>query len=293
MFSEGFCDAMFESSFDSTSTDFNFSNSPWNNCDYSDGFYAMADSTQVYQTNTWKSIPLISWTSTERLHWMCNEATNNNRNYEEIKLHNFVDIANDAFLDLTSDEFISLSESEEDGQMLFKAKETLIRNNQQLNYAQNRNELQHCHREVLQERPEERPHRVSFSSTDRSIFEKPRRQKLGEKRGPGRPPNPKKRMGKLWEFLQNLLLDDKTCPSLIKWENYQERTFKFVQSEKVAKLWGGRKNNDSMNYEKLSRAMRYYYRSKVLLPVAGKRLVYKFGPASTGWKMENPILEQS
>lgn len=28
---------------------------------------------------------------------------------------------------------------------------------------------------------------------------------------------------------------------------------------------------------------RYYYKSKVLLPVFGRRLVYKFGPNATGW----------
>ncbi|XP_017784351.1 PREDICTED: ETS-related transcription factor Elf-3-like [Nicrophorus vespilloides] len=100
-----------------------------------------------------------------------------------------------------------------------------------------------------------------------------------------------KRMGKLWEFLRNLLLDERTCPSLIKWDNYAEGTFKFVQSEKVAQMWGNRKNNTKMNYEKLSRAMRYYYRTKVLLPVAGRRLVYKFGPRATGWRTKNPILD--
>lgn len=36
--------------------------------------------------------------------------------------------------------------------------------------------------------------------------------------------------------------------------------------------------------------LRYYYRTEILLPVPGKRLVYKFGPQATGWKTENPIL---
>jgi len=60
----------------------------------------------------------------------------------------------------------------------------------------------------------------------------------------------------------------------------------------VAKLWGSKKDNIDMNYEKLSRAMRYYYKSQVLLPVYGKRLVYKFGPTATGWRSDRPIFRQ-
>ncbi|CAG2065876.1 unnamed protein product [Timema podura] len=64
--------------------------------------------------------------------------------------------------------------------------------------------------------------------------------------------------------------------------------FRFVHSEGVAKLWGTIKENPRMNYEKLSRAMRYYYKSKVLQPVLGRRLVYKFGPTAKGWRTPNP-----
>ncbi|KAI1282038.1 ETS homologous factor [Halotydeus destructor] len=90
--------------------------------------------------------------------------------------------------------------------------------------------------------------------------------------------------GKLWEFIRDLLLSPETNPSLIRWERREEGIFKFVQSDKVAKLWGQRKQNPRMTYEKLSRAMRYYYKSQVLLPVFGRRLVYKFGPNATGWR---------
>lgn len=34
----------------------------------------------------------------------------------------------------------------------------------------------------------------------------------------------------------------------------------------------------------LLRGFRYYYKSQVLLPVFGRRLVYKFGPNATGWR---------
>ncbi|XP_022699141.1 ets DNA-binding protein pokkuri-like [Varroa jacobsoni] len=96
--------------------------------------------------------------------------------------------------------------------------------------------------------------------------------------------NANKGMGKLWEFIRDLLLNPETNPSLIRWERREEGVFKFVQSDKVAKMWGDRKQNPRMTYEKLSRAMRYYYKNQVLLPVFGRRLVYKFGPNATGWR---------
>lgn len=114
-----------------------------------------------------------------------------------------------------------------------------------------------------------------------------------KKKGPGRPKGSKRKkkpekLGRLWEFLRDLLKNREYCPSLIVWDNYEEGMFRFVHSDKVAKLWGTKKDNPDMNYEKLSRAMRYYYKSKVLLPVYGRRLVYKFGPTATGWKVDNP-----
>lgn len=63
--------------------------------------------------------------------------------------------------------------------------------------------------------------------------------------------------GKLWEFIRDLLRNRKTCPSLICWEDYSQAKFRFVRSDEVAKLWGSRKGNTKMTYEKLSRAMRW------------------------------------
>ncbi|CAG5124002.1 unnamed protein product [Candidula unifasciata] len=59
----------------------------------------------------------------------------------------------------------------------------------------------------------------------------------------------------LWEFVRDLLRDPKTNPKLLKWEDKENGVFRFVQSEKVAQLWGEKKNNPLMTYEKLSRAM--------------------------------------
>ncbi|KAG6800669.1 ETS-related transcription factor Elf-5 [Apis mellifera caucasica] len=113
------------------------------------------------------------------------------------------------------------------------------------------------------------------------------------KRSPGRPRilKPKKNatsQGKLWEFIRDLLRNRETCPSLICWEDYSQAKFRFVKSDEVAKRWGSRKGNTKMTYEKLSRAMRYYYKSKIFQPVLGKRLVYQFGPNAKGWQTDNP-----
>ena len=61
----------------------------------------------------------------------------------------------------------------------------------------------------------------------------------------------------LWEFLLELLLDENSM-NLISWTNY-EGEFRLHQSEEVARLWGLRKKRNNMNYDKLSRALRYYY----------------------------------
>ncbi|KAG7464623.1 hypothetical protein MATL_G00167450 [Megalops atlanticus] len=44
----------------------------------------------------------------------------------------------------------------------------------------------------------------------------------------------------------------------------------------VARLWGRRKNKPNMNYEKLSRGLRYYYDKNIIHKTAGKRYVYRF-----------------
>ncbi|KAL0105614.1 hypothetical protein PUN28_015840 [Cardiocondyla obscurior] len=78
----------------------------------------------------------------------------------------------------------------------------------------------------------------------------------------------------LWQFLLELLTD-KAYRAEIQWVG-TEGEFKLNQPEAVAQLWGARKNKPSMNYEKLSRALRYYYDGDMISKVHGKRFVYKF-----------------
>lgn len=78
----------------------------------------------------------------------------------------------------------------------------------------------------------------------------------------------------LWQFLLELLTDRQYTNS-IQWIGF-DGEFKLNQPEIVAQLWGIRKNKPSMNYEKLSRALRYYYDGDMISKVHGKRFVYKF-----------------
>nr|XP_043878852.1 ETS-related transcription factor Elf-3 [Solea senegalensis] len=90
----------------------------------------------------------------------------------------------------------------------------------------------------------------------------------------------------LWEFIRDILIHPERNQGLMKWEDRREGVFKFLKSEAVAQMWGQKKKNSSMTYEKLSRAMRYYYKREILERVDGRRLVYKFGRNSSGWKAD-------
>jgi len=92
-------------------------------------------------------------------------------------------------------------------------------------------------------------------------------------------PQPGNRTGnngqiQLWQFLLELLTD-KDRRDIIQWIG-TEGEFKLSNPELVAQMWGHRKNKPNMNYEKLSRALRYYYDGDMIAKVHGKRFVYKF-----------------
>ncbi|CAL8279172.1 unnamed protein product [Boreogadus saida] len=78
----------------------------------------------------------------------------------------------------------------------------------------------------------------------------------------------------LWQFLL-LLLDDASQRHLITWTG-EDGEFKLLDAEEVARLWGLRKNKNNMNYDKLSRALRYYYDKNIIKKVSGQKFVYKF-----------------
>ncbi|KPP65093.1 ETS domain-containing transcription factor ERF-like [Scleropages formosus] len=62
---------------------------------------------------------------------------------------------------------------------------------------------------------------------------------------------------------------------VIAWQgDYGE--FVIKDPDEVARLWGIRKCKPHMNYDKLSRALRYYYNKRILHKTKGKRFTYKF-----------------
>lgn len=71
----------------------------------------------------------------------------------------------------------------------------------------------------------------------------------------------------LWEFLLNLLLDEK-CDHMICWTNREAGEFKLKNQEEVARRWGTLKHRPGMNYDKLSRALRYYYQKGIIKKVS-------------------------
>lgn len=79
----------------------------------------------------------------------------------------------------------------------------------------------------------------------------------------------------LWQFLLELLINVE-CTNLIKWTQEEDYEFKILQPATVAKMWGKKKNKPTMNYDKLSRGLRYYYGKNVIEKVHGKRYVYQF-----------------
>eukprot|EP00072_Mus_musculus_P032244 XP_006498767.1 PREDICTED: ETS-related transcription factor Elf-5 isoform X1 [Mus musculus] len=89
----------------------------------------------------------------------------------------------------------------------------------------------------------------------------------------------------LWEFVRDLLLSPEENCGILEWEDREQGIFRVVKSEALAKMWGQRKKNDRMTYEKLSRALRYYYKTGILERV-DRRLVYKFGKNAHGWQEE-------
>nr|XP_006004251.1 PREDICTED: ETS translocation variant 3 isoform X1 [Latimeria chalumnae] len=86
--------------------------------------------------------------------------------------------------------------------------------------------------------------------------------------------SPGSRQIQLWHFILELLQKEE-YRDVIAWQgDYGE--FVIKDPDEVARLWGMRKCKPQMNYDKLSRALRYYYNKRILHKTKGKRFTYKF-----------------
>ncbi|XP_022104304.1 ETS translocation variant 1-like isoform X2 [Acanthaster planci] len=88
------------------------------------------------------------------------------------------------------------------------------------------------------------------------------------------PPYQRRGSLQLWQFLVTLL-EDPANGGFIAWTGHGLE-FKLIEPEEVARRWGIQKNRPAMNYDKLSRSLRYYYEKGIMQKVAGERYVYKF-----------------
>merc|ERR1711953_178955 len=131
-----------------------------------------------------------------------------------------------------------------------------------------------------------------YESEELSEEEKPQRKHVSRRsRKPSRNPIPQQRKKgstlKISQWIVELLRNPETNPSVIMWEDEPAGKFRVINSNAFAQLWAKVKNNPAMNYEKLSRAMRYYYRNKEIEMVKGERLTYKFGPNMRDFRAKN------
>lgn len=81
----------------------------------------------------------------------------------------------------------------------------------------------------------------------------------------------------LWQFLKELLQSPQTHGTTVRWLDQTKGVFKIEDSVRVARLWGRRKNRPAMNYDKLSRSIRQYYKKGIMKKTErSQRLVYQF-----------------
>ncbi|XP_078719889.1 transcription factor ETV6-like isoform X1 [Lampetra fluviatilis] len=79
----------------------------------------------------------------------------------------------------------------------------------------------------------------------------------------------------LWDYVYHLLSDYR-YESYIRWEDRELRVFRIVEPNGLAKLWGMHKNRVNMTYEKMSRALRHYYKLNIIKKEPGQKMLFRF-----------------
>ncbi|XP_039625413.1 transcription factor ETV6 isoform X1 [Polypterus senegalus] len=79
----------------------------------------------------------------------------------------------------------------------------------------------------------------------------------------------------LWDYVYQLLSDSR-YENYIRWEDKESKVFRIVDPNGLARLWGNHKNRTNMTYEKMSRALRHYYKLNIIRKEPGQRLLFRF-----------------
>ncbi|KAF6719677.1 Transcription factor ETV7 [Oryzias melastigma] len=79
----------------------------------------------------------------------------------------------------------------------------------------------------------------------------------------------------LWDYVYQLLCDDR-YRDYIRWEDEDSLIFRVVDPNGLARLWGNHKNRENMTYEKMSRALRHYYKLNIIKKERGQKLLFRF-----------------
>lgn len=79
----------------------------------------------------------------------------------------------------------------------------------------------------------------------------------------------------LWDYVYQLLSDSR-YENYIRWEDRDTKVFRIMDPNGLARLWGNHKNRTNMTYEKMSRALRHYYKLNIIRKEPGQRLLFRF-----------------
>lgn len=205
------------------------------------------------------------WTMDQVMLWILRLYDSNSYRFEDLNLPVLKDITGEDLL-----KFNELNCREVDrtkGKWLYEQVQDLVKKCNSLEHKiQHNNRINFNQPSLLAEQI-----RLTVNNTTRPGRGRPRKNLLA--------PRPVK-IGRIWEFLRDLLKDPRYCPQIIRWENINNLEFKLEDNKAVANIWGERKNKVDMKYENFSRSIRHYYKLKhsKIKSVPHKKLVYKFTP---------------
>ncbi|XP_016322654.1 transcription factor ETV6-like [Sinocyclocheilus anshuiensis] len=140
------------------------------------------------------------------------------------------------------------------------------------------------HRELSRHSPEEKNQQTSPDKTRQplNVYSRDVPLNLSNKpTGPANTTQTSEANGKiadcklLWDYVYQLLSDSR-YEAFIRWEDPDAMIFRVVDPNGLARLWGNHKNRANMTYEKMSRALRHYYKLNIIKKETGQRLLFRF-----------------